>query len=56
MFEQGLAFVLKQILGEFVEDSSNLQEKLSVGIWSGNIVLENLILKKEILSVLNLPI
>ena len=56
MFEQGLAFVLKQILGEFVEDSSNLQEKLSVGIWSGNIVLENLVLKKEILSVLNLPI
>ena len=56
MFEQGLAFVLKQLLGEFVEESSKLQEKLSVGIWSGNIVLENLVLKKEILSALNLPI
>ena len=56
MFEQVLAFALKQLLGEFVEDSSNLQEKLSVGIWSGNIILENLVLKKEILSVLNLPI
>ena len=56
MFEQGLAFLLKQFLGEFVEDSSNLQEKLSIGIWSGNIILENLVLKKEILSVLNLPI
>ena len=56
MFEQGLAYVLKQFLGEFVEDSSKLQEKLSVGIWSGNIVLENLVLKKEILTVLNLPI
>jgi vacuolar protein sorting-associated protein 13A/C len=56
MFEQGLAYVLKQFLGEFVEDSSKLQEKLSVGIWSGNIVLESLVLKKEILTVLNLPI
>ena len=56
MFEQGLAYVLKQFLGEFVEDSSKLQEKLSVGIWSGNIILENLVLKKEILTVLNLPI
>lgn len=56
MFEQGLAYVLKQFLGEFVEDSGKLQEKLSVGVWSGNIVLENLVLKNEILSVLNLPV
>jgi vacuolar protein sorting-associated protein 13A/C len=56
MFEQGLAYVLKQFLGEFVEDSSNLQEKLSIGAWSGNIVLENLVFKKEILTVLNLPV
>jgi vacuolar protein sorting-associated protein 13A/C len=56
MFEQGLAYVLKLFLGAFVEDSSKLQEKLSIGIWSGYIVLENLVFKKEILSVLNVPI
>jgi vacuolar protein sorting-associated protein 13A/C len=56
MFEQTLAYILKQFLGEFVEDSSKLQEKIHIGIWAGFVVLENLVLKKEILSVLNTPI
>ena len=56
MFEQGLAYVLKQFLGEFVENSSILQEKIQIGVWSGYVVLEQLVLRRELLSVLNLPI
>jgi vacuolar protein sorting-associated protein 13A/C len=56
MFEQGLAYVLKQFLGEFVEDSSILQEKIQIGVWSGYVVLEQLVLKKEVFALLNAPI
>jgi len=35
MFEQGLAYVLKQCWGEVVENSSILQEKIQIGVWSG---------------------
>ena len=52
----GLAYFLKQFLGEFVEDSSILQEKIQIGVWSGYVVLEQLVLKRELLAVLNLPI
>ncbi|KAI8929325.1 hypothetical protein BC831DRAFT_410850 [Entophlyctis helioformis] len=43
-----------QVLGEYID---NLETKqLSLGIWSGDVVLHNLRLKKDALSKLNLPI
>ncbi len=51
MFEQGLAFLLKKLLGEFVEGG----EKIQVGV-SGHVVLEDLVLKNSILSMVDIPI
>lgn len=56
MFEQGLSFILKRILKDFVEDGDNLNEKVQVGVWSGLIVLENLVLKNSILSLVDVPL
>lgn len=56
MFEQLLSFVLKNLLGQFVEDSDALQEKIQVGVWSGLIILENLTLKNSILELVDVPI
>jgi hypothetical protein len=52
MFEQGLTYLFKTLLGEYVEDGISLQEKIQVGVWSGFIVLENLVLKNSILALL----
>ncbi len=51
MFEQGLSFLLKKLLSEFVEGG----EKIHVGV-SGHIVLEDLVLKNSILSLVDIPI
>jgi vacuolar protein sorting-associated protein 13A/C len=56
MLEQGFSFLLKKFLGEFVEDGSIIQENLQVAAWSGCIILEQLVLKKEALSLLNVPL
>ena len=56
MFEQALSFVLKKALGEIVEDGNALTEKIQVGVWSGLIVLEDLVLKKSLFSMLDVPI
>lgn len=56
MFEQPLQFFLKGILQDFVEDGEHLNEKVQVGVWSGFIVLENLVLKNSILSLVDVPI
>jgi vacuolar protein sorting-associated protein 13A/C len=56
MFEQGLSFLLKKLLRDFVEDGDNLNEKVQVGVWSGLIVLENLVLKNSIFNLLDIPI
>lgn len=56
MFEQGLSFLLKKLLRDFVEDGDNLNEKVQVGVWSGLIVLEDLVLKNSIFNLLELPI
>jgi hypothetical protein len=56
MFEQGLAFILKKFLGSFVEESDAIKEKIQVGVWSGEIVLENLRLKNTLLSLVDVPI
>jgi vacuolar protein sorting-associated protein 13A/C len=56
MFEQPLLFFLKRVLQDFVEDGEHLNEKVQVGVWSGFIVLENLVLKNSILSLVDVPI
>lgn len=56
MFEQGLAYLLKKLLGSFVEDGEAIKEKVQVGVWSGLIVLENLRLKNSLLSLVDSPI
>ncbi len=40
MFESSLSFLLKTLLGEYVEDGDSLQEKITPNVWSGFIVLE----------------
>lgn len=56
MFEQGLSYIFKRLLRDFVEDGDHLHEKVQVGIWSGLIVLENLVLKSSILSLVDVPV
>lgn len=43
-----------QILGEYI---SNLEgNQLDVGLWSGDVILHNLKLKKDIFSKLKIPV
>ncbi|TPX42076.1 hypothetical protein SeMB42_g05292 [Synchytrium endobioticum] len=54
MFEGIIAQVLNKFLGDYV---ANLETKqLSLSIWRGDVVLNNLRLKKEALDKFNLPI
>lgn len=54
MFEAILERLLKRILGEYFEgfDSSNL----GVGLWSGNVTIQNVRLKASAMSKLGLPL
>ena len=54
MFESIVSSVLNQVLGNYVDNLDGSQLKL--GIFSGNVVLKNLKLKKEAVDKLNLPI
>lgn len=56
MFEQGLAFLLKRVLGEYVEEGNQFQDKIQLGVFSGLVVLENLTLKKNILDLIDVPL
>ena len=56
MFEQIFSHLLRQFLGDFVEGGSILHEKVQLGVWSGYIVLEQLVLKKNIFDKLNIPL
>ncbi|KAI8811809.1 hypothetical protein BJ742DRAFT_753443 [Cladochytrium replicatum] len=54
VLETYLAPVLNQILGDYVD---NLESKqLNVGIWSGDLVLHNLRLRRDALDKFNLPV
>ena len=54
MFESILEKILISNFGKFIEglDKKNLQ----IGVWSGNIVIQNVSLKPDILNILELPI
>lgn len=54
MFESILEKVLLKAAGDYIEgiDSNNLK----VGIWGGDVVIENVSLKEGIIDMLNLPV
>lgn len=56
MFEQGLSFLLKGWLHDFIEDGDRLHEKVQVGLWSGYVVLEELRIKSSVLSLVDVPL
>lgn len=56
MLEQGLSFILKGLLNDFIEDGDRLHEKVQVGLWSGYIVLEDLRIKSSVLSLIDVPL
>lgn len=62
MFEAVFARMLKALLGEFVEDiggvdnKTSLHDKIQLGVWSGYICLEHLVLKDKLLQMLGLPL
>ncbi|XP_073984515.1 vacuolar protein sorting 13C isoform X2 [Rhodnius prolixus] len=54
VFESLVTDLLNKYLGEYVENLDSSQ--LKVGIWGGDVVLENLILKQSALDELDLPV
>jgi vacuolar protein sorting-associated protein 13A/C len=54
MFEGAAAEVLSSILGDYVEGVS--KERLSVAVWSGTVSLENLVVRRDALDHLELPV
>ncbi|KAI9221417.1 hypothetical protein BC828DRAFT_404944 [Blastocladiella britannica] len=54
MFEQVVATVLNRVLGAYVEGLETSQ--LNIGIWSGDVSLRKLTLRRDALDHLNLPI
>ena len=56
MFENIIAWFLPIILGEIVEKGFFSNENVQVGVWSGFLVLENLVLKKTLFDLLKLPL
>ncbi|XP_028027252.1 vacuolar protein sorting-associated protein 13 isoform X3 [Bombyx mandarina] len=54
VFESIVVDVLNRFLGDYVENLNRSQLKL--GIWGGDVVLENLVLKQNALEELNIPV
>ncbi|KAJ2952086.1 hypothetical protein O0L34_g4356 [Tuta absoluta] len=54
VFESIVVDVLNKFLGDYVENLNRSQLKL--GIWGGDVVLENLVLKQNALEELNIPV
>lgn len=54
MFEKILEKVLLTYFGRFISglDKNNLK----LGVWSGNVVIENVNLKQELIEILELPL
>lgn len=53
MFEKIVEKILSPILNEYVEDFN--AENMKIGLWSGEVVIKNVALRKEIIKKLNLP-
>lgn len=54
MFESIVATLLNRFLGSYIENFDS--KKLNIGIWSGDVRLKNLTLKKESLDKFKLPL
>jgi vacuolar protein sorting-associated protein 13A/C len=53
MFEKLLESILSTYLGRFIEGFD--QNNLKVGVWSGNVQIENVSLKQQAVQMLDLP-
>jgi len=53
MFEGLVSDLLVKYLGQYIKDLN--KEQLSIGVWGGNVVLENLEIKEEALDAFNIP-
>ncbi|CAM9719906.1 unnamed protein product, partial [Phaeothamnion confervicola] len=56
MFERFVSAVLSRLLSEYVDGASFSQETIRIGVWSGNVVLQDLRLKPALLDMLQLPL
>lgn len=56
MFENLVSTLVETILKEYVEDSAYSKSSVQLGIMSGFVLLENVVLRKTILDSLKLPI
>lgn len=54
MFESLLEQILQKFLGKFVEGLNS--QNLKLGVWSGNVVIENVSIKPEVLEMFEIPI
>ncbi|XP_039291061.1 vacuolar protein sorting-associated protein 13 [Nilaparvata lugens] len=54
VFESIVVDLLNRYVGEYVENLDSKQ--LKIGIWGGDVVLENLVMKQSALDDLNLPV
>ncbi|KAI4459978.1 vacuolar protein sorting-associated protein vps13 [Holotrichia oblita] len=54
VFESLVTDVLNNVLGDYVENLDSKQ--LKIGIWGGDVVLKNLVLKQSALNNLDLPV
>jgi hypothetical protein len=53
MFESIVADILAKSLGKFIELD---RSQLSLGVWSGDVVLRDVVLRRDALAALNLPV
>ena len=53
MFEKIVEKILSPILNQYVEDFN--AENMKIRLWSGEVVIKNVRLRKEIIKKLNLP-
>jgi vacuolar protein sorting-associated protein 13A/C len=53
MFEAVLERLLVKYLGRFIKDLN--KNNLHVGVWKGNVVIENMVLKEDIVDMLGIP-
>ncbi len=54
MFESLLEQILQKFLGQFIQGLNS--QNLKLGVWSGNVVIENVSIKPEVLEMFEIPI
>ena len=54
MFEALVTDILARLLGKYVKGLN--KENLKIGVWSGDVELQNLQLQREVLDLLDIPL